>query len=313
VLEPNERIYIAGHRGLAGSAIQRALAANGFKNLVTRSHAELDLRDQAATLAFFKSEKPTVVFLAAAKVGGILANDRFRGDFILENLQIQTNVISAAFDSKVRKLVFLGSSCVYPKLASQPISEKSLLTGPLEETNDAYAIAKIAGITLCRSLMRQYGSDFISLMPTNLYGPGDNYDLDNSHVIPALLRKFHEAKATGAAEVVAWGSGSPRREFMYSDDFGAAAVFCANNYTGEEHLNIGSGQEFTIRELTELIAKVVGFGGKIVWDSTKPDGTPRKLMDSSRLHALGWKSQFSLKQGLEMSYKDFVSHKKGSP
>jgi GDP-L-fucose synthase len=313
VLEPKERIYIAGHRGLAGSAIQRALTASGFKNLLTRSHADLDLRDQAATLAFFKSEKPTVVFLAAAKVGGILANDRFRGDFILENLQIQTNVIGAAFETKVKKLVFLGSSCVYPKLAPQPIYEKALLTGPLEETNDAYAVAKIAGIKLCRSLMEQYGSDFISLMPTNLYGPGDNYDLDNSHVIPALIRKFHEAKTKGAPEVVAWGSGAPRREFMYSDDFGSAAVFCASNYNGAEHLNVGSGQELTIRELTELIAGVVGFSGKIVWDSTKPDGTPRKLMDSSRLNALGWKPQFSLKQGIELSYKDFFSQRKGSP
>jgi GDP-L-fucose synthase len=310
VLEPKERIYIAGHRGLAGSAIRRALVQQGFKNLATRSHADLDLRDQAATRAFFQSEKPSVVFLAAAKVGGILANDQYRGDFILENLQIQTNVISAAFEIKVRKLIFLGSSCVYPKLAPQPISEKSLLTGPLEETNDAYAVAKIAGIKLCQSLKTQYGSDFISLMPTNLYGPGDNYDLDNSHVIPALLRKFHEARIKGASEVVAWGSGTPRREFMYSDDFGSAAVFCASRYEGVEHLNVGSGQELTIRGLTELIAEVVGFTGKIVWDSSKPDGTPRKLMDSSRLHTLGWKPQFGLKQGLELSYRDFLSHKK---
>jgi GDP-L-fucose synthase len=306
-LNSQHKIYIAGHRGLAGSAIHRSLVSQGYNNLVLRTHQELDLRNQAATQAFFVKEKPEIVFLSAAKVGGILANDKYRGDFILENLQIQTNVISSAFVTGVQKLVFLGSSCIYPKFAKQPIAESELLTGPLEPTNDAYAIAKIAGLMLCQSLMRQYGRSFISLMPTNLYGPGDNYDLDNSHVLPALIRKFHEAKTSKSPTVTCWGSGTPQREFMYSEDLGDAVVFCARHYNQPEHINIGSEQELTIKELAELVSEIVGFTGKIVWDSTKPDGTPRKRMDSSKLHALGWKPKFTLKQGIALSYTDFLS------
>jgi len=307
------KIYVAGHRGLAGSAIHRNLVSQGYKNLVLRAHRELDLRNQAATQAFFEKEKPEVVFLSAAKVGGIFANDKFRGDFILENLQIQTNVISSAFSTEVKKLVFLGSSCIYPKFAKQPIVEAELLTGALEPTNDAYAVAKIAGLMLCQSLMRQYGCSFISLMPTNLYGPGDNYDLDNSHVLPALIRKFHEAKISSSPTVTCWGSGTPLREFMYSEDLGDAVVFCAQRYNEPEHMNVGSEQELTILELAKLVSEIVGFTGKIVWDSSKPDGTPRKRMDSSRLHVLGWRPKFSLRQGIALSYQDFLSRNQDLP
>jgi GDP-L-fucose synthase len=306
-MDQSSKIYVAGHRGLAGSAIHRSLVAQGFRNLLLRTHKELDLRDQAATQTFFETEKPDVVFLSAAKVGGILANDKFRGDFILENLQIQTNVISSAFSTGVEKLVFLGSSCIYPKFAAQPIKESELLTGALEPTNDAYAVAKIAGLVLCQSLMRQYGRSFISLMPTNLYGPGDNYDLQNSHVLPALIRKFHEAKMQSLSTVTCWGPGAPQREFMYSEDLGDAVVFCAQHYNEPGHINIGSEQELTIKELAELVSEIVGFKGNIAWDPTKPDGTPRKRMDSSKLHALGWRPKFTLKQGIALSYKDFVS------
>jgi GDP-L-fucose synthase len=307
ILSPEKKIFVAGHRGLAGSAVIRSLLRQGFKNLILRTHQELDLRNQAATQTFFETEKPDVVFLCAAKVGGILANDRFRGDFILENLQIQTNVISSAFSTQVQKLVFLGSSCIYPKFAQQPISEGELLTGLLEPTNDAYAVAKIAGLMLCQSLMKQYGRSFISVMPTNLYGPGDNYDLNNSHVLPALIRKFHEAKVSGVPTVTCWGTGSPQREFMYSDDLGDAVAFCAQHYSDPQHINIGSEQELTIKELAERVAEIVGFRGETVWDSSKPDGTPRKRMDSSKLHAMGWRPKFTLQQGIALSYQDFLS------
>lgn len=302
------KIFVAGHRGLVGSAIHRALIGRGCKNLVTKTRAELDLRNQSAVLEFFESERPDVVFLVAAKVGGIMANDKFRGDFILENLEIQTNVISAAFKTGTKKLVFLGSSCIYPKLAPQPIPESALLTGPLEPTNDAYALAKIAGIMLCRSLKMQYGVDFISLMPTNMYGPGDNYDLHNSHVLPALIRKFHEAKMSNAKSVEIWGTGKPLREFMHSDDFADAALFCAENYSELEHLNVGSGQEVSISELANIVRDVVGFEGEIVYDTSKPDGTPRKLMDSTRLFEMGWRPKIQLKDGIRMAYQDFLNN-----
>jgi GDP-L-fucose synthase len=301
-----KKIFVAGHRGLVGSAICRALAKKPKVQILTRSHQELDLRNQQEVDSFFASEKPQCVFLAAAKVGGIRANDVYRGDFILENLQIQTNVISSAFKHKVEKLIFLGSSCIYPKFAEQPIREDSLLTGKLEPTNEAYAVAKIAGIMLCKSLRLQYGVDYISLMPTNLYGPGDNYHPEDSHVIPALIRRFHEAKLKNLPQVSVWGSGKPRREFLYSDDMAAASVFCAENYSGIEHLNVGYGDDVSIAELAALVAKSVGYTGLLEFDSTKPDGTPRKLMDSNQLHQLGWKPQIALKDGLKNAYADFL-------
>lgn len=301
----NSKIFVAGHRGLVGSAILRALVERGCSQLVTHTRSELDLRNQAAVNDFFRTESPDVVFLAAAKVGGIQANNTLPGDFILENLEIQTNVISAAFRNKTKKLVFLGSSCIYPKLAPQPIPESALLTGPLEPTNDAYAVAKIAGVMLCRSLKRQYGVDFISLMPTNMYGPGDNYHPENSHVLPALIRRFHEAKEAHAPVVTVWGTGSPLREFMFSSDLADATLFCAENYSEVDHLNIGSGQEVSIADLALLIKKTVGYQGHLEFDTTKPDGTPRKLMDSSRLHALGWKPKVSLEDGIKLAYDDF--------
>jgi GDP-L-fucose synthase len=302
-----KKVYVAGHRGLVGSAICRALGKKPIAALVTRTHSELDLRNQKDVDTFFETEKPQTVFLAAAKVGGIRANDIYRGDFILENLQIQTNVIASAFNHKVEKLVFLGSSCIYPKFAEQPIREDSLLSGKLEPTNDAYAIAKIAGIMLCKSLRLQYGIDFISLMPTNMYGPGDNYHPENSHVIPALIRRFHEAKLANKPSVTVWGSGTPRREFLYSDDLASATLFCAENYDGIEHLNIGFGDDVSIADLAKLIAEAVGFTGNLEFDSSKPDGTPRKLMDSTRLHQLGWKPIVNLRDGLKAAYQDFLS------
>lgn len=309
----DSKIFVAGHRGLVGSAIVRALHAKGYRNLVLKTRRELDLKDGAAVAAFFRTEKPEVVFLAAAKVGGILANSKERGDFILENLEIQTNVIGSAHRAGVQRLIFLGSSCIYPKLAPQPIPETALLTGPLEETNEAYAVAKIAGIMLCKSLRLQYGRDYISLMPTNMYGPGDNYSPEGSHVIPGLLRRFHEAKVAGAPTVTSWGTGSPLREFMYSADLADACVFCMENYSDVPHLNIGSGQEVSIRELSELVRETVGYPGDIVWDHSKPDGTPRKMMDSSRLLAMGWKPQVSLREGLKLAYADFLdSLKRGT-
>ena len=303
---PDSKIFVAGHRGLVGSAITRCLKSQGFSNLLLRSHQELDLRDQAATREFFRAERPDFVFLAAAKVGGIRANSVYRGDFILENLQIQTNTISAAFEFGVKKLVFLGSSCIYPRLAPQPIPENALLTGPLEETNEAYAMAKIAGVLLCKSLMIQYGRPFISLMPTNLYGPGDNYDPENSHALPGLLRRIHDAKVAGLSSVTAWGTGKPLREFLHSDDLARAAVFCLREYEGVEHLNVGSGEEISIFDLAHLVKRVVGYAGEIRWDASKPDGTPRKLMDSSRLREMGWRPEMGLREGIAIVYKDYL-------
>ena len=303
------RVYVAGHRGLVGAAIVRRLEQAGFTNLVLRTHAELDLRSQAAVDAFFAAERPQFVYLAAARVGGIHANDAYPAEFIRDNLLIQTNVIDAAWRSGARKLLFLGSSCIYPKHAPQPMREDCLLTGPLEPTNEWYAIAKIAGIKTCQAYRRQYGFDAISAMPTNLYGPGDNFDLANSHVLPALMRKFHEAKASGAAEVVVWGTGSPRREFLYVDDLADAALFLMRNYSGEELVNVGCGEDLTILELARTVGEVVGFKGELRFDTSKPDGTPRKLLDVSRLSAMGWKSQVPLREGLERTYRWFLEHR----
>ena len=301
-MDKASKIFVAGHRGLVGSAILRKLQAAGYTNLVTRTRAELDLRDQAAVNRFFEEERPEYVFLAAAKVGGILANSTYPADFIRDNLQIQTNVIDAAYRHGVKKLLFLGSSCIYPKYAPQPMKEEYLLTGPLEPTNEWYAVAKIAGIKMAQAYRRQYGFNAISLMPTNLYGPGDNFDLETSHVIPALIRKFHEAKVEGRPHVVVWGTGKPRREFLHVDDLADAALFLIENYDGEEIVNVGVGEDVSIRELAELIRDVVGFKGEIVFDTTKPDGTPRKLLDVSRLHALGWRASIPLRKGLEQTY-----------
>lgn len=307
-MEKNDKIYVAGHRGLAGSAILRALQAQGYNNLITRSSSELDLTNQSAVSAFFASEKPDYVFLAAAKVGGIQANDTYPADFIRDNLLIQTNVIDSAYKSGAKKLLFLGSSCIYPKFAPQPMSEDSLLTGPLEPTNEWYAIAKIAGIKMCQAYRKQYGFNAISLMPTNLYGPGDNFNLANSHVLPALIRKFHEAKETGSPSVEVWGTGTPRREFLHVDDLADAALFLLNNYNQAEIVNVGVGNDVTIRELAETVKAVVGFDGDLVFDSTKPDGTPRKLMDVSRLASLGWRAKTSLKEGIASTYQWFLRH-----
>jgi GDP-L-fucose synthase len=300
------RIYVAGHRGLVGSAIWRELQQRGFTRLIGRTHAELDLLDGAAVRAFYAQEKPEYVIDAAAKVGGILANDRHPAEFLFQNLQIQNNLIHGAYQAGVRKLLFLGSSCIYPRLAPQPLKEEYLLTGPLEPTNEWYAVAKIAGIKMCQAYRRQYGCDFISAMPTNMYGPNDNYDRQSSHVLPALIRKFHEAKAANAPAVTCWGTGSPLREFLYSDDLARACVFLLENYSEEKLINVGSGSEVTVRELTESIKRVVGFAGQIVWDKAKPDGTPRKLMDCSRLFALGWRPQVELEAGVRLAYQDFL-------
>jgi len=307
-MNTDERIYVAGHRGLAGSAIVRRLQSGGYRHLVTRSHAELDLSDAAAVRAFFASEQPSHVFLAAAKVGGILANANHPAEFIYENLAIQGNVIEAARRSGVKKLLFLGSSCIYPKHAPQPMKEEHLLTGQLEPTNEPYAVAKIAGIKMCAAYNKQYGTDYLSIMPTNLYGPGDRYDLQNGHVAAALLRRMHEAKEAKAANVTIWGSGTPRREFLYSDDFADAAVFLMERHSAAEigeFINIGTGSDLTIAELAREIAAVVGFRGELVYDRAKPDGTPRKLLDVSRMAKLGWKARTSLKDGLARAYEDF--------
>jgi GDP-L-fucose synthase len=301
-MNKDSRIYVAGHRGLAGSSIVRRLQGEGFERLVLRTHAELDLTSQAETEAFFAAEKPEYVFLAAALVGGILANNTRRGEFIRDNLLVQTNVIDSAWRHGAKKLVFLGSSCIYPKFANQPMTEDALLTGALEPTNEPYAIAKIAGIKMAEAYRSQYGFDAISLMPTNLYGPEDNFDLESSHVLPALIRKFHEAKAGGAATVTLWGTGSPLREFLYVDDLGSAAVFLMRNYSSGEIINVGSGAEISISELGRLIGEVVGFTGEIVQDRSKPDGPPRKLMDSSRLRGLGWKPEVGLREGIARTY-----------
>jgi GDP-L-fucose synthase len=305
-LNQNSRIYVAGHRGLVGSAIWRALQAQGFTQLLGRARAELDLLNAEAVADFYRAEKPEFVFVAAAKVGGILANNNHPAEFLYENLQVQNNLIHGAHKAGVKKLLFLGSSCIYPKLAPQPLKEDYLLTGPLEPTNEWYAIAKIAGIKLCQAYRRQYGCDFISVMPTNMYGPNDNYDLQNSHVLPAMIRKFHEAKTGGKKEVVCWGTGAPMREFLYADDLARACVFLMQHYSGEQFINVGFGSDVTIKELAEVVKRVVGFSGQIVWDTSKPDGTPRKLMDSSRLFALGWKPQVQLEEGIKLAYADFL-------
>jgi len=302
-----DRIYVAGHRGMVGSAICRTLHAQGFANIITRTSAELDLRDQAAVNAFFAEEKPDHVILAAAKVGGIRANNTFRAEFLYDNLAIATHAVHAAHKHGVKKLLFLGSSCIYPKLAPQPLKEEYLLTGALEPTNEPYAIAKIAGLKLCEAYHDQYGSNFISVMPTNLYGFGDNYDLKNSHVLPALIRKFHEAKTTGASHVTLWGSGSPRREFLFADDLAEACVHLMQTYTGRETVNIGTGEDISIRELAELIRSIIGFSGEIQWDASMPDGTPRKLLDVAKVHGLGWKHRIALEEGIRMAYSDFLA------
>jgi GDP-L-fucose synthase len=305
-MEKRSRIFVAGHRGLVGSAIWRELERQGFEHLIGRAHRELDLLDGAAVESFYEAAKPEFVFVAAARVGGIQANEQQPGSFLYENLQIQNNLIHGAWRSGATKLLFLGSSCIYPKLAPQPLKEEYLLSGPLEPTNQWYAVAKIAGIKLCQAYRRQYGCDFISVMPTNLYGPNDNYDLETSHVLPALIRKSHEAKVAKAKSVTCWGTGTPRREFLYGDDFARACVFLMQHYSEEGFINVGCGTDITIKELAELVRKIVGFAGEIIWDSTKPDGTPRKLMDSSRLFALGWKPQVDLETGIRLSYEDFL-------
>jgi len=307
VMNENSRIYVAGHLGLVGSAIWRELERQGFKNLIGRRRREVDLLDAAAVQNFFAETKPEFVFMAAAKVGGIHANNTQPGAFLFENLEVQNNLIHTAHQSGVRKLLFLGSSCIYPKLAPQPLKEESLLAGPLEPTNEWYAVAKIAGIKLCQAYRRQYGCDFISAMPTNMYGPNDNYDLQSSHVLPALIRKFHDAKTSSAATVTCWGTGTPLREFLYADDLASACVFLMQNYSEEQFINVGSGSEITIRELSELVKCIIGFPGEIVWDKSKPDGTPRKLMDSSRLFALGWKPKVKLENGIRLAYEDFLA------
>ena len=309
-MKKTSKIFVAGHRGLVGSAIARRLRALGYKNIVTRTRAELDLLDSKKVLAFFKRERPEYVFLAAAKVGGILANSTYPADFIRENLVVQTNVIDSAHRADVKKLLFLGSSCIYPKFAPQPIQEKSLMTGALEETNHAYAVAKIAGIFMCRAYNEQHGTDFISVMPTNLYGPNDNFDPMNSHVLPALIRRFHEAKESGSKEVVIWGTGAPKREFLHVDDLADACVFLMKNYSGSGIVNIGSGTDLPIRSLAQKIKKVVGYKGDIVWDTTKPDGTPRKLLNVKKLHALGWKHRISLDDGLKKTYAWYKENQK---
>lgn len=298
------RIYVAGHRGMVGSAIVRKLRKEGYQNLLLFTSKELDLRDQKAVETFFKIEQPEYIFLAAAKVGGILANDSYPADFLYDNLMIQNNVIHEAYKNEVKKLLFLGSSCIYPKMSPQPIKEDYLLTGPLEPTNDAYAIAKIAGIMLCQKYHKQYGCNFISAMPTNLYGPGDNYDLKNSHVLPALLRKFHEAKETGAPEVTIWGTGNPRREFLHADDLADALYFLMMHYNDPAIVNIGTGKDISIRELAEMIQRISGYQGTLKFDTTKPDGTPRKLLDVSRLHSLGWTDSIGFEEGVRSVYEE---------
>ena len=304
-MQPGDKIYVAGHRGMVGSAISRKLQKEGFTNLLTRTSSELDLKDQAAVHAFFEKERPDHVFLAAAKVGGIMANNIYRGEFLYDNLMIQSNTIDAAYRSGVKKLMFLGSSCIYPKLAPQPLKEDYLLTGLLEETNEPYAIAKIAGIKLCDAYRSQYGANFISVMPTNLYGPNDNYDLNSSHVLPALIRKFHEAKKNNSSSVVLWGSGKPRREFLHADDLADACFFLMQNYNEPGLVNVGVGEDLEIKELALLIGKIVGYEGEIQHDLTKPDGTPRKLMDVSKLHSFGWKARITLEEGLRRVYEEF--------
>ncbi|MBR5897432.1 MAG: GDP-L-fucose synthase [Lachnospiraceae bacterium] len=304
-MNKTDKIFVAGHRGLVGSAIVRNLESKGYTNIVKRTHKELDLTNQAAVYDFFEQEKPDVVVLAAAKVGGINANNTTPAEFAYVNMQIQCNVINAAHENHVKKLLFLGSTCIYPRMAPQPIPEDALLTGPLEVTNEAYAIAKISGLEMCKFYKRQYGDDFISCMPTNLYGPHDNYDLAGSHVMPAMIRKFHDAKVNGAKSVELWGTGSPLREFLYVDDMADACVFLLENYSGEQHVNIGTGKEVTIKELAETVKKTVGYEGEIVWNTDMPDGTPRKLTDVTKLHNLGWNHKVDLEEGVKLAYEWF--------
>ncbi|AAN48776.1 GDP-L-fucose synthase family protein [Leptospira interrogans] len=310
-MEKESKIYIAGHKGLVGSAIERVLKKEGYENILGKTHAELDLTEQSKVNEFFEVNRPEYVFLAAAKVGGIHANNTYPAEFIFSNIQIQNNVIDACYRFKTKKLLFLGSSCIYPKFAKQPMDESQLLDGKLEPTNEPYAVAKIAGIVMCQSYNRQYGTNFISVMPTNLYGPGDNYHPENSHVLPALIRRFYEAKIKNLPEVVVWGTGKPLREFLYSDDMGHACVFLMKNYDvtgdpkGGEHVNVGSGIEVSIRELAETIKEVVGYQGLLTFDLTKPDGTPRKLLDVSKLHKMGWKHQVELKEGIRLAFEDY--------
>ena len=307
-MEKNAKIYVAGHRGMVGSAIVRALRREGYGNIVTRTHAELDLTRQAEVESFFAAEKPEYVFLAAAKVGGIAANQAALADFMYENMVLEMNVIHAAWKNGCRKLEFLGSSCIYPRLAPQPMTESCLLTGALEKTNEAYALAKISGLKYCEFLNRQYGTDFISVMPTNLYGPNDNYHPEHSHVLPALIRRFHEAKVSGAPEMVCWGDGSPLREFLYVDDLADLCVFLMNHYSGNETVNAGTGKEVTIKELAELVAEIVGYKGVIRWDTSRPNGTPRKLLDVSKAAALGWTWKTGLRDGIRLAYEDFLTN-----
>ena len=309
-MEHNSKIYVAGHRGMVGSAIVRELERQGYTNIITRTHAELDLTDQRAVNRFFEEEKPEYVFLAAAKVGGIVANNSTPADFMYENMMLEMNVIHAAWKNGVKKLEFLGSSCIYPRLAPQPMPESCLLTSSLEQTNEAYALAKISGLKYCEYLNRQYGTDFISVMPTNLYGPNDNYHPEHSHVLPALIRRFHEAKISSAESVTCWGDGSPYREFLYVDDLANLCVFLMNHYSGNETVNAGTGKEVTIKELTELVADVVGYKGRIEWDTSRPNGTPRKLLDVSKASGLGWRYTTELKDGIKLAYSDFLSNPK---
>ncbi|MFT4678623.1 MAG: GDP-L-fucose synthase [Flavobacteriales bacterium] len=304
-MRPEDKIFVAGHRGMVGSAIVRNLKEKGFNNFVLRTSAELNLMDQSAVNSFFETEKPDYVFLAAAKVGGIQANNVYRAEFLYNNLMIESNIIHASYVNKVTKLLFLGSSCIYPKMATQPLKEESLLTGDLEPTNEPYAIAKIAGIKLCEAYRDQYGCNFISAMPTNLYGPNDNYDLQNSHVLPALISKFHTAKENGDAEVICWGTGSPMREFLHVNDLAEGCVFLMENYNEKLFVNLGTGTDVTIKELAETIADIVGFEGKLVWDTSKPDGTPRKLMDVSRMHDMGWRHKIELREGIASVYESY--------
>jgi GDP-L-fucose synthase len=304
-MDKSGKIFVAGHRGMVGSALMRRLEAEAFSNVVTRKRATLDLTDESAVAKFFAEERPHIVIVAAAKVGGIKANNDFPVEFLVENLQIQNNVIRAAHENGVRKLLFLGSSCIYPKFAPQPIPESALLTGPLEQTNEAYAIAKIAGIKLCQAFSREYGANFISVMPTNLYGPNDNFDLETSHVLAALLRKAHEAKTGKARELIVWGTGNPRREFLHVDDLASASLLLLEKYDSPEIINVGCGEDISIRELAELVCDVVGFDGELAWDTTKPDGTPRKLLDVTKIRALGWKPAITLRDGIARTYEWF--------
>ena len=307
-MEKESKIFVAGHRGMVGSAIVRELRRQGYGNIITRTHAELDLTDQRAVEEFFASERPEYVFLAAAKVGGIVANSEAPADFMYVNMMLEMNVINSAWRNGCRKLEFLGSSCIYPRMAPQPMPESCLLTSSLEQTNEAYALAKISGLKYCEYLNRQYGTDYISVMPTNLYGPNDNYHPTHSHVLPALIRRFHEAKVAGAPTVTCWGDGSPLREFLYVDDLANLCVFLMNNYSGNETVNAGTGKELTIRELTEIVAETVGYEGEILWDTEKPNGTPRKLLDVSKATALGWTARTELRDGVRLAYEDFLTN-----